>query len=408
MRVRTSALASAALPALALAATIPNKRDTVPTISGMSVTFSDTFAGNSGDSVNTDVWNIATCKELSRRQFGAIRSLRMLRLTIPPAIDTNAELQTYTTASSNLQLSGGSTVQMVPWKSSSGVWTSGRIETKGSWTPEAGKKMRFQVSARTGGDASDQAQGMWPGIWMLGDSIRHGTGWPACGEIDIMEMVNGLPTAYGTIHCTDAICNPDTNLGYQKSVSTDDDWHSYAVEIDRSITTETISFIKDDATYFTASESQFSADVWTALAHSPMYLILNLAVGGTCRSHFTQRFKIAPGSNKELPANMTIQGRATQTPRRLMAMGTCSRLTTSPSIPPDSETPRLTTLPLPRQAPWEATLRALQLPQPAPTPLLQPKHQSQLLNPRLTCLPQQLAPASQVRKQHPPHGQLLP
>lgn len=55
MRVQTSALASAVLPALAAAGTIP-------TYSGMSVVFSETFIGNSGDPIDTDVWNIATCK----------------------------------------------------------------------------------------------------------------------------------------------------------------------------------------------------------------------------------------------------------------------------------------------------------------------------------------------------------
>lgn len=55
MRVRTSALVSASLPALAAAGTIP-------TYDGMTVVFSETFAGNAGDPINTDVWNIATCK----------------------------------------------------------------------------------------------------------------------------------------------------------------------------------------------------------------------------------------------------------------------------------------------------------------------------------------------------------
>lgn len=63
MRVLTSALAFAALPALALTATIPTKRDnTIPDISGMSTVFSGTFEGDSGDGVDSSVWNIATCK----------------------------------------------------------------------------------------------------------------------------------------------------------------------------------------------------------------------------------------------------------------------------------------------------------------------------------------------------------
>ena len=34
-------------------------------------------------------------------------------------------------------------------------------------------------------------QGIWPAFWMLGDGIFEGTPWPACGELDITEMVGG-------------------------------------------------------------------------------------------------------------------------------------------------------------------------------------------------------------------------
>lgn len=55
MYARASVLASAALPALIAAGSIP-------TYSGMSVVWSAEFAGAAGDSVDTDIWNIATCE----------------------------------------------------------------------------------------------------------------------------------------------------------------------------------------------------------------------------------------------------------------------------------------------------------------------------------------------------------
>lgn len=152
--------------------------------------------------------------------------------------------------------------------------------------------MRVEASLRTGGAAQANAQGMWPAVWMLGDSIRHGTGWPQCGEIDIFEMVDGVDKVYGTLHCTAAVCQPSTSAGYQGSAATDDNWHTYSVQIDRTSndwTTETISFMKDNAVFFTATGAAIGDEaVWGSLAHSPLYLIMNLAVGGTCKSHFTQ------------------------------------------------------------------------------------------------------------------------
>lgn len=45
-------------------------------------------------------------------------------------------------------------------------------------------------------------QGMWPAFWMLGDSISS-KGWPACGEIDIMEYIGRVPnTIYSSLHAT--------------------------------------------------------------------------------------------------------------------------------------------------------------------------------------------------------------
>lgn len=103
----------------------------------------------------------------------------------------------------------------------------------------------------------------------------------------MMEMVNGIGTVYGTIHCTADICDPSTSAGYQGSTATDDDWHTYSVEIDRTSndwSTESINFMKDNSTYFTATGAAIGDEaVWGALAHSPLYMIINLAVGGTCK-----------------------------------------------------------------------------------------------------------------------------
>ena len=43
-----------------------------------------------------------------------------------------------------------------------------------------------------------ESQGMWPAFWLLGDNITINP-WPACGESDIMEHIDGSnPPINGT------------------------------------------------------------------------------------------------------------------------------------------------------------------------------------------------------------------
>lgn len=55
MYAKASALAAVALPALAVAGTVPE-------YDGMVGVWNETFVGKAGDKINTDVWTIATCK----------------------------------------------------------------------------------------------------------------------------------------------------------------------------------------------------------------------------------------------------------------------------------------------------------------------------------------------------------
>jgi len=45
-----------------------------------------------------------------------------------------------------------------------------------------------------------ESQGMWPAFWLLGNNIAT-ISWPACGELDVMEHIDGNnppPYASGT------------------------------------------------------------------------------------------------------------------------------------------------------------------------------------------------------------------
>ncbi|KAK9417035.1 putative GH16 domain-containing protein [Seiridium unicorne] len=254
MRFQTSSVLPF-LPALA-AAIAP------PSMDGFSILFSDDFAGSAGSSPNTDTWNVAT------------------------AIDTNAEVQTYTTSNSNLQISGGQTIQFVPQKSPSGIWTSGRIETVGAWTPAVGKVMVIQSSILLGDNAEANKQGIWPAFWALGDAMRHGTQWPLAGEIDIFEQVDGVPTAYGTLHCgstTGGPCNSPSGKGASVALPTEG-FNTWGVRIDLTNsdwTQQTIEWQLNGATFNTVTGSDIGDEgTWGTLAHSPLYILLNVAVGG--------------------------------------------------------------------------------------------------------------------------------
>jgi beta-glucanase (GH16 family) len=73
-----------------------------------------------------------------------------------------------------------------------GSYTSTRMITKGKKEFTYGK-MEIRAKLPSG-------RGIWPAIWMLGANFES-AGWPACGEIDIMEYVGYEPnTVHSTVH----------------------------------------------------------------------------------------------------------------------------------------------------------------------------------------------------------------
>lgn len=230
-----------------------------PSIDGMKTIWKDTFSGCGGCEPDKKEWTVAL------------------------DIDTNNEHQRYTTSNKNIQLSGGDTLQLVPWKEG-GVWTSGRVETKDSWNAQPGKSLRWQASLRMGDSA--RRQGMWPAFWMLGDAVRHGTDWPMCGELDIFEMVNGDGQGHGTVHCGQeegGVCNAPSGRGKTIGVP-DNDFHTWSLHVDRTSRdwrSETIEWSMDGNAFHTLRGSDIGDEgIWSSLAHSPFYVILNVAVGG--------------------------------------------------------------------------------------------------------------------------------
>ncbi|KAF4472053.1 endo-13(4)-beta-glucanase [Fusarium albosuccineum] len=231
-----------------------------PNLEGFKVVWQDDFNGCQGCAPSKSNWNVAL------------------------DINTNNELQEYTESNRNIQLSGGHTLQLVPWKGDKGEWTSGRIESKKSWFAKEGKAMRVEASLRTGEAA--HKQGVWPAFWMLGDAMRKGTEWPLCGELDIFERVNGDLTGYGTVHCGHeggGPCNEPEGLGQAVPIP-DNSFHTWSIVVDRrpqNWQAETITWLMDGAPFHSLTGAQLGDQgTWATLAHSPMYILLNVAVGG--------------------------------------------------------------------------------------------------------------------------------
>src|SRR5262245_40016383 len=110
----------------------------------------------------------------------------------------NNEAQYYTARPANCRIEDGNLIieaRKESYQAADGKtaqYTSASIQTRGHFEFTFG---RVEVRAKL-----PKGRGSWPAIWMLGSSIST-VGWPACGEIDIMEQVGYDPEViHGSIH----------------------------------------------------------------------------------------------------------------------------------------------------------------------------------------------------------------
>jgi beta-glucanase (GH16 family) len=148
-------------------------------------------------------------------------------------------------------------------------YTSARLSTKKFARSYGRFEARMKLPA---------GQGVWPAFWMLGDDIDS-VGWPACGEIDIMENIGREPSlAHGTIHGpgysgANGIGAPYTLPGGRRFA---DDYHTFAVEWE----TGEIRWYVDGALYETRKTTDLPTGAKGVYDH-PFFVILNLAIGGS-------------------------------------------------------------------------------------------------------------------------------
>jgi beta-glucanase (GH16 family) len=209
-------------------------------------------------------------------------------ITINSAQVYNNEYQTYTNKPANIGYSGAGTLRIIPRRDSAAVrgWTSGRIESQFAVTPTNGKVTRVEASLRIAGNPASMKQGLWPAFWLLGSSYRSGVKWPACGEIDIFENINGQTTAYGVVHCDTnpgGACNEPNGLVNTVDFP-DNAYHLFRVDIDRRNSDwkqQSIIWSMDNKVFNTVTGARVNNQaVWATLAQNPMNIILNVAIGG--------------------------------------------------------------------------------------------------------------------------------
>jgi beta-glucanase (GH16 family) len=181
----------------------------------------------------------------------------------------NQELQTYTSLAENVRLDGQGNLVIRVLSTPSGI-TSARVKTQGRFNAQFG---RIEARMRL-----PSGQGIWPAFWMLGADLTS-VGWPACGEIDIMENIGREPSvAHGTVHgpgysAGNAVSARYTLPGGQTFAQ---GFHVFAIQW----ASRTITFSVDGTTYATVTPSSLPAGAaW--VFDKPFFMILNVAVGGT-------------------------------------------------------------------------------------------------------------------------------
>lgn len=119
-------------------------------------------------------------------------------------------------------------------------------------------------------------RGTWPAFWTLGTNIGQ-VGWPACGEIDILEYVGHEPgQVHANVHTRGFNHVRGNGRGARTEVpDAEKQFHVYAVEW----TPRRLEFFVDAWKFFTLENDGTGVDSWPFDA--PQYVILNLAIGGT-------------------------------------------------------------------------------------------------------------------------------
>ena len=168
-------------------------------------------------------------------------------------------------------------------------YTSSRIRTKGKGDWMQG---RFEVRAKL-----PQGKGLWPAIWMRPTTQERYGGWPASGEIDIVELLGHQPKRiHATLHYTDE-ANKHISSGHDFVLTTGTFAESFHVfRLDWGPTG--MRWYVDGKSYHAATKWSSGTKPFPAPFDEKFHLILNVAVGG--------RWPGNPNERTEFPQAMLV------------------------------------------------------------------------------------------------------
>ncbi|GAA5022167.1 hypothetical protein GCM10025734_78100 [Kitasatospora paranensis] len=241
---------------------------TTPPPGNWTTVFNEDFTGGAGAAPNANDWIVDTGTGY----------------TGGPANWGTGEVQTDTNSAANVGLDGNGALNLTAVKNGT-AWTSGRIESKRSdFTVPAGGQLQISATVKQPNPAN--GAGYWPSFRAMGAANRGNfTAWPAAGESDILENVNGRSQLSTTLHCGTAPggnCNEYNGMtsGLASCTGCQTGYHTYAQILDRTTSDEQIRWYLDGRQVWQVNESQVGVSTWDTAVHHGFYLIFNLGIGG--------------------------------------------------------------------------------------------------------------------------------
>lgn len=213
---------------------------------GMSMVWEENFNGNT---IDESMWNF----EIGTGNNGW----------------GNSELQYYRKENASIAESEYLVIEARNEQFGGSDYTSTRMTTQ--------DKKEFQYGRIDIRAALPEGKGLWPALWMLGENFQS-TGWPMCGEIDIMELVGNDPgRVHGTVHFGDSFANHQFvggSTALSGGAKFSEEFHVFSIDW----VEDRINFLVDDEVYKTITPATTGDQPYPF--NQPFFFIVNVAVGG--------------------------------------------------------------------------------------------------------------------------------